>query len=282
LRSFLTLSVALLSFGQTIHGGSDRIVTKHEEFPIESYSELVLKMSIGAAMVRIERSERDVLVEVDAEYPDGYLDEFKVELSESDSIAKIELWTSHEREINPDLLKKAMVVRVAVSDEVPLRIILDLGYTDAEIDLGGLMARNVTMDAGAGLVSFGFSQPNRATLELLDIDAGACKVYLWGLGYADLIAGNVDAGVSEFSFDLSGSWTRDAEIDVSSGLNLLSVEAPQELGVLVKLKGFLNVKELEGMEEAEGGYITPGFNAADHRVVFRVAGALNSLTFRTR
>jgi hypothetical protein len=277
----MTLSAGLLSFVQPLHGGSDPVITEHAEFPIEPYSELILKVSLGGAVVRIERSDRDVLVEVDAEYPEGYLDEFNVELCETDSIAMIELWTSRERGINPDLLKKAMVVRVAVSDEVPLRLGLDFGYTDAEIDLGGLMTRNVTLDAGAGRVSLGFSHPNRATLELLDIDAGACKVDLWGLGNGDLIAGNVDVGVSEFSFDLSGAWARDAEIDVSSGLNLLAVKAPPDLGVLVKTKGFLNIKDLEGMEAAEGGYITPGFNSADHRVVFHVAGALNNLKFRT-
>jgi len=62
---------------------------------------------------------------------------------------------------------------VALSAELPLRLSLDLGAVEAEVDLSGLSLRSVRYRTGASETRLRFGEPNPVACEQLVMAAGA-------------------------------------------------------------------------------------------------------------
>jgi len=137
---------------------------------------------------------------------------------------------------------------VYLPTDVPFDLELDVRQGGAEVELGGLWLTNAEIRFLQGGGAVEISEPLQGQIDYLGID------FTQGGGAIDGVA-KASPSVLEVSFsmgggalDLSGSWQRDASIDISQSMGGVSVELPEN--VIIRGLGRYDTDLGEG-EESE-------------------------------
>jgi hypothetical protein len=131
--------------------------------------------------------------------------------------------------------------RFEFTDRVPLDLTIDIGASDCEFRLGGLMISHLDLDIGAADCDISFDEPNKCTLERIIVDAGASSVYIDKLGNARFDIFEFDGGVGSYELDFSGEFDFDAEAEISVGIGSVDIIIPAGVGVRLSVgDGFLS------------------------------------------
>lgn len=158
---------------------------------------------------------------------------------------------------------------ISLSREYTWDIELDMGVTDAEIDLSGLPIERLKLDHGVSECRVAFTEHNPVEMRRMVVDAGVGDLEINGLGYANARDMYFDGGTGDFVLNFSGQSDgfRTAQIDV--GVGSVTIEIPRDLPIRIETEeGWLNsvkiprryfdevdddVYETEGYEEAAYG-----------------------------
>jgi hypothetical protein len=140
------------------------------------------------------------------------------------------------------------------SPEAPLEIDVRVGAGEGELDFTDLRVLNLDVDVGAGDVVLRFDEPNDATMEHLTLDAGASKIEIVGVGNASPETMRLQGGVGDVSVDLTGDWSRSAEITIRAGAGALTLRLPRDVGVEVETRGGLTNVEAYGLRQMGNTY----------------------------
>lgn len=169
-----------------------------------------------------------------------------------------------------------------LSPDVPLDLDLHFGAVRAEIELGGLMVRELDIETGASETDVRFSTPNTTPCERLALSMGAASFEAVGLGNANCAEINVEGGVGEVTLDFSGEWRRNMGADISMALGSLTLVVPSSVGVRVDKDTFLTSFDAARFEKRDGVYYSTNWESAQHRLDVDLSGAFGSVNIRWR
>lgn len=164
-----------------------------------------------------------------------------------------------------------------LSPDVPLTLNLDLGAVQADVELGGLEIRRATYRTGASESRLRFSQPNLASCDLLQLEAGAAEIHVRSLANANCRRVTFHGGVGEVQLDFSGSWRQSMEADVDVGIGSLTLGLPRDVGVSIRLNRFLASFDEAGFVKRGQTYYSENYDRARYRLTLHINATLGGI-----
>ncbi|HWZ57598.1 MAG TPA: hypothetical protein VNW46_01385 [Gemmatimonadaceae bacterium] len=131
------------------------------------------------------------------------------------------------------------VLHVQVARGVPLDLSLQIGATDATLNLGGLAVHSLTLKGGATEATLRFDSANTIRMESMDLKVGAADFHARGLANARAkhIAIKGAAGDIDLSFD--GTWSNDVTLDSRVYFGHMRIHVPPNIQVYSTAKAIL-------------------------------------------
>jgi hypothetical protein len=160
----------------------------------------------------------------------------------------------------------------------PLALDLEMGAVEADLDLGGLRLRQISLQTGASDTHVRFSEPNRDEAEFCTFKAGAAQLRVDDLGNSGCRRIQVSGGVGTLTLDFSGEWDYDSSADINVGLGTVEIQVPAELGVRIEKSTFLMSFDAPGFVKQEGGvWLSSNWDTAEHQLTLSVSGVLGGI-----
>ena len=154
------------------------------------------------------------------------------------------------------------------SPEIALAMNVRAGAGDGELDLTGLKVSDLDVDIGAGDFLLRFDEPNTVLMDHLTLDTGASRIEVVGIGHASPEAMRLQGGVGDIALDLTGNWTRSADITIRAGAGALRLTLPSDVGVEIETRGGLTNVEAYGLRQMGNTYTNDAFG--DSEIELRV------------
>jgi hypothetical protein len=117
----------------------------------------------------------------------------------------------------------------------PYMLTIEGGASEAELELGGLPLRRLTVKYGAGKQEIEFSAPNPEPMELLSVACGAASLEMEGLANANFAEMTLEGGAAGYELDFGGVLRRDALVKINAAVS--SVELTVPASTPVKMSG---------------------------------------------
>ncbi len=149
------------------------------------------------------------------------------------------------------------------SPEAVLDMDIKAGAGQGELDLTGLQIEKLDVDLGAGDFTLSFDEPNTAEMSRFTLDVGAARLEIAGVGNASPEEMVVQGGAGEITLDLTGDWTRSADIEVTAGVGRLVLRLPEDVGVRVDVEGGLANVEASGLNRSGGDYVNDAYDEVE-------------------
>jgi hypothetical protein len=156
------------------------------------------------------------------------------------------------------------------SPQLPLDVNIRAGAGEGELDFTDLIVPELDVDIGAGDFVLRFDAPNPVLMDHLTLDAGASRIEILGVGNASPETMRVQGGVGDISVDLTGDWSRSAEITIRAGAGALALRLPDDVGVEVETRGGLANVEAYGLRQMGGTYTNDAFGEAEIELTINV------------
>ncbi len=166
---------------------------------------------------------------------------------------------------------------VQLAPGVPLDLNVEYGAGAGQLDLGGLAVRNARIATGASKTEVAISQPTTGDCERLELQAGAAKFRVRGLGNLSPHELQVEGGVGELDLDFSGAWRNDMNASVNMGVGSLRLEVPRGVGVRVHKSSVLASFDGPGMVKQGDTYLTSGYESATRHLNVEINAAFGSI-----
>jgi hypothetical protein len=173
--------------------------------------------------------------------------------------------------------EEAPELRVGLAEAVPLDLSVELGATEAELDLSRLRLTALRIECGATEATVRFDAPNRERMRALAFDVGAASLTVRRLANANTPKISVDAGVGVLDLDFGGTWTQDVTLAVDASLAAVRVHVPSDVGVRVEVEKALGSFEHDGLAKRDGAYVSDNWASARYKLSVRAEAALGKL-----
>jgi len=160
---------------------------------------------------------------------------------------------------------------------VPLKLELNIGAAEADLDLSGLQIEDLSMSVGAADTRVRFDVANPLILRKTDLNVGAANVEISGLANANAERIDLSMGAGRVALDFSGEWRRDVELSVKWALGSVVIAVPRNVGVMVESSGFLQSISGEGLEKLGSVWQSTNWETATFKLRLTGSGALGSL-----
>jgi hypothetical protein len=157
---------------------------------------------------------------------------------------------------------------LALSNAVPLDLDLELGATEARLDVGGLAISRMRVETGAADARLDFSAPNKTRMRRLDITLGAAGFAVRNLGNANVGTVRVEGGVGSVDLDFGGAIEQDVSVDANVAIGKLTLRLPRNVGIRVELEKVVASFQHAGLTKRGGAYYSDNWD--DARVRMRV------------
>jgi hypothetical protein len=157
-------------------------------------------------------------------------------------------------------------LRLAFSRAVPLDLRLDLGATQAKMDLGGLSLTNLQLESGASEATVDFSAPNPVRLRELRVNLGAAGFEATNLANANTPSVRVNGGVGGVDLDFGGRWAQDISLDASITLGKLTLHVPREVGVRVEVDKLFASFDHDALVKRGNAYYSANWDRATYHL----------------
>lgn len=223
--------------------------------PVEAFpgaeEALRLALDLSAGNFRIEPGPPGEPLKVEADYDSG---RFKLEqrYDEEDN-------TYHVRfglrggifgYFRGSVEEGASKIRILVPPDRPVALTGKVGVGESRFELGGLWITDIKLDMGVGDHELAVSEPLRAPLKRIEIDASIGETDLRWLGNASPARIELSQSVGEMSVDLRGAWQRDASVEVDVGIGECRVRVPRDVHVQVDRSG-VGIGEMRGLRRRD-------------------------------
>ena len=168
-------------------------------------------------------------------------------------------------------------MRLTLSEAVPLDLRLELGATNARMDLGGLTLANLEIETGAADAVLDFSSENRGRLREIDLQIGAASFVVTNLGKANVDRIRVEGGVGSVDLDFGDLLSRDVDVDANVALGKFALHLPRDVGVRVELKRVLAGFQHGGLVQRGDAYYSENWDSARVRVRLRAESVFGAV-----
>jgi len=158
---------------------------------------------------------------------------------------------------------------LALSNAIPLDLDLELGATEARLNVGGLAISRMRVETGAADARLDFSEPNKTRMRRLDIKLGAAGFVIRNLGNANTANVHVEGGVGSVDLDFGGTLEQDVSVDANVAIGKLVLRLPRDVGIRVELQKVLANFEHPGLTKHGGFYYSDNWDDAKVRMRVR-------------
>ena len=165
---------------------------------------------------------------------------------------------------------------IALSRDVLLDLDLQFGAGRAEIELGGLSLRRLSLATGASEARVSFSEANRVTADAIQIESGAADLRVTGLGYARARRVEFKGGVGSTTLDFSGA-SGDSEAEISMGIGALVLRLPRSHGIRIERSSFLSSFSGPELTREGDAYVSANWGEATQKLSIDISSALGSI-----
>jgi hypothetical protein len=166
---------------------------------------------------------------------------------------------------------------VALSPRVDLSLVLTLGATDADIELGGLRVSDWSIRTGASQAVVRFSQANGARCRHAAITAGAAELTVLGLGNSRCDRIDFEGGMGRVILDFGGAWTGSSAVAVKMAVGEVTLRLPRRVGVRLVLDKFLASFDSAGLVARNGAFESAAYAGADRRLDIALTTAVGGV-----
>lgn len=154
------------------------------------------------------------------------------------------------------------------SNQLPLRLKMDLGVIRGNIDLGGLRIEKCQIKSAVSektVIDFG--GPNVQAMELLEIENGVGKLKLMNLCNANFSEFTFEAGVGSYFLDFGGELQGNARADLEIGMGKLEINIPRKMGVRISVdKSFFSSFDIDEVYKKNDVYYNDNWKDAKNRL----------------
>ena len=166
---------------------------------------------------------------------------------------------------------------LALTNEVPLDLRLDLGAVKGDLDLTGLKLSGLSVASGATEMRIRIDTANSVEMEHLELDVGAASLRVDGV--ANLRASRIRAnvGVGELVLDFSGEWVANSEATIDLALGHVELRIPADVGVRIEVDRFLSSFDRENFTKRGNAYFSRNWDDATHHLRLKFNAALGSI-----
>jgi hypothetical protein len=119
------------------------------------------------------------------------------------------------------------------SDAIPISFDIELGVGKAQLDFSGLQVKDFNLSTGASEVDLSFDQPNKSSIDNMNIESGVSKFTGRNLGNANFKRFKFQGGVGSYTLDFSGKLESEVDVDVEVGLGVVTIVVPKNVGAKV-------------------------------------------------
>lgn len=242
---------------------------------LSQFNKVTVDLNIGAFEINISPTVGNNAF-ISGEYDPKITDSVEISLEKEGGNAYLLIKTHLKKHLNLKWSDRHQALELKLPKSVLYNMDFSLGVVKGEIEFGGINIEDADLSIGAGDMKIDFSEPSPG-IDTFSVSSGLADLEMDDVGNAGIKFLDVSSGLGRVGIDLRGEWKRDMEIEVSSGLQVLELSIPEELGLYLEEEGILNLKDIEGMEKAEGGYISENFDHAKHKIHVVLKGALNSI-----
>jgi hypothetical protein len=167
-----------------------------------------------------------------------------------------------------------------LTKEHPVDLDIDLGATNAVIDLSGIAVSRLAINSGASEITLRFGAANPIAMQELAIDAGVARLEIHKLGNANADRVRITGSAASVDLDLSGAWQGDRELQVALTFGAATVRVPRGTAVSVKHSRVLGTFDSAGLTERSGVYVSDDWDTAEKRIIIDARTTFGTLSLR--
>jgi hypothetical protein len=161
--------------------------------------------------------------------------------------------------------------------DVPLNLDLQFGAGEARMELGGLKVESAKLATGAAKGVISFARPNQGKCDNLELQVGAARMDVTGLGNLAPQSLDLQGGVGDVNLDFSGAWANDVDARVHMGLGQLKIEVPRDVGLRVRKSSMLASFEAPDMVRQGDLWLSQGYQSARHHLDIDIDAAFGAI-----
>jgi hypothetical protein len=219
-----------------------------------------LRISVGACRLSVVPGEADAWVSGSYDDPSGVLPCEIVQQGGTVRIMQHHNWADFSgRWDQPPSFE------LALGKAQPFALTLEVGASEAMLDLGGVPITRLVARQGAGKYAIDFSSPNPEPMSLLSLSAGAAGMEVARLANANCTEISLEGGAAAYTFDFGGTLQRDTHVRITTGLSSVELRIPAATAAKIfceSLLGGLNASS--GFKRQDGAFWTETALANGH------------------
>lgn len=171
-------------------------------------------------------------------------------------------------------------LELALAPAQPIDLELDLGATEANLDLTGLPISRLEIGSGASELTLSFETPNPIAMRELTIDAGVARVIGLRIGNANAERMRVTGTVGSVDLDMRGSWSGTRVVQVAVTFGAATLRIPRSVGVRVKHSRVLGTFDAAGFTEIGDEFVSQSWEGAEQRLLIDARTTFGTLEVR--
>jgi hypothetical protein len=233
-----------------------------------------LEIGMGAGHLKIQSGAETLLVEGEIRYN---VEELEPEVSTADGGTSIRQGRLEGIPNIEGTIENQWDLRLGRS---PMALTLNVGAAEADVALGGLALTRVTLAQGAADSKLAFSEPNLAEMDTLGITAGASKMVVSGLGYANAAEIVFKGGAGSYILRFDGDLQRDVEVSIDAGLGQMVIIVPEGVPATATFEGAAtDVEAVQEWARTDTGFAAEGDGFG---IAFKIKMGVGKLELRNK
>lgn len=287
----LLLGIAGFALPLTVRGSLPPDDPSLREIGRTTEKELKVVISSSAGSVVIERGEREKMIVIESDPTRHNRDQVTVDYEIRNRVGYADLTLGPDDE--SDGKKGSFRLKgldggkwyVRFSDAVPISFDMKLGFGKGDFDLSGLQVKDFTLSTGASEVALAFDEPNKSTIENVNIETGVSKFEGRSLGNANFKHFRFQGGVGTYRLDFSGQISSEVDVDIELGMGVMTLIVPPDVGAKVyHEKNWVSRvdydRDFTSISDEE--YVSDNYSTASGRMNIRIDAGVGSIRVRRR
>lgn len=160
---------------------------------------------------------------------------------------------------------------------VDLTLDASLGAAESHLELGGLRLSALDLKTGASRTTINFASRTTGSCRTASVSSGAGELTISSAGNSGCRSWRLEGGVGAMHLDLGGAWPADARVTLNMALGGVTLAVPKDLGVRVRMSGFLSGFDAKGFDKEGKTYTSDNYGSARRHIEVEVSSALGGV-----
>jgi len=170
-----------------------------------------------------------------------------------------------------------------VSDAVPISFDVQLGVGRGDFDLSGLQVKDFNLSTGASDVTLSFDEPNRSTIDDINIESGVSKFDGRNLCNANFKRFRFQGGVGAYTLDFGGPLNSEVDVDLEVGFGVMTMYLPPSIGArVIYEKNWVSTLDCPNDFEENGDteFVSENYYSASGKMNIRLDSGMGTVRIR--